>query len=53
MVDAGDLDHEWLLFAATRSERRSKGTREWSFPVSPKVPSAKPPPPTPATVPHP
>jgi hypothetical protein len=27
VVDAGDLDHEWLLFAATIPQR--KDTREW------------------------
>jgi hypothetical protein len=29
VVDAGDLDHEWLLFAATIPECSHKDTREW------------------------
>jgi hypothetical protein len=29
VVDAGNLDHEWLLFAATIPERSRKDTREW------------------------
>jgi hypothetical protein len=28
VIDAGDLDHEWLLFAATIPERSRKDTRE-------------------------